>query len=107
MSRKLFLLLGTFDVEACHTIHRDTVDAIIVVLFVRLGLVVIVVGSETAAWAAIFAIEQTLVGIEGGQVVGSGIYGSGRVGNQVITNMGESALHFALIEVWSTVVVFP
>lgn len=75
MSRELFLLLRMLQLHAHHLINGDAIEAVVIILFEGLRLVIIVIGSASATLAAIFAVEQSLVRIDRRQVVSAGLYG--------------------------------
>lgn len=76
MRGKFLLLLRVFQLHAHYAINRDTVQTIVVIFLKSLRLVVIIVGSTTAALTAIFAVQQSLIGIKCGQIIGASLYGS-------------------------------
>lgn len=97
MGRKFLLLLGALELESSQAVDRNTIQAIVVVFFESLGLVVVIIGSAAATSISIFAIEQALVGVDRGQVVSSSLDGGSGVGYQMIPNMGKRALHVDVV----------
>jgi hypothetical protein len=97
---KLLLFLWCVQFEAFHAIDRDTCQALVVVVE-DLGLVVVVIlaapgvaqaGAGTAS--SINAVEQALVWVDVGKLVGTTSLNGGRgIGNEVVPQVGKSALH--------------
>jgi hypothetical protein len=74
--RKLFFLVQILKFEAAQTVHRDAIQAVVVILLKRLGLVIVVIGATASASATTkLAIKQAIIGIESGQIVCASIDG--------------------------------
>ncbi len=98
MSRQLLFFLRSLQVEVPHPVDRDAGQALFVLVVVHLGLVVIVVvpstGVAQTTSTTILSVQESLIGIDIGQVVVVASFDSRRrVGNQVVAKVGEGALH--------------
>ena len=92
VSRQLLLLVGALELKPRHAIDRDTIHAVII-LSESFRLVIIVIGSAAATWAAESTVEQAFIGIDSREIIGSFFDRSGRIGDQMVPDVRKSSLH--------------
>lgn len=94
----LLFRLVTIGAVQCSAGQAFGIIIIIVVVFVVVDIRLVVIADPTSARAAgqiataIFAVESSFVCVDGGKVV-SGVDGRGRVGDEVVAQVGEGAFH--------------
>jgi hypothetical protein len=97
MGWKLFLVVNSSQTQGLHPIDWYTGEALGVIIVKDFGLVVIVVvpsptGAQTSA-ASILSVEQTLVRVNIGKIIGASVDRSSRVGDKVVSEVGKSTFH--------------
>jgi hypothetical protein len=102
VGRELLLLVLALELESIQSIDRNAVQTIVIVFLEYFSLVIVIVGSAAAVSISVFAIEQALVGVDRRKIISSGLDSSSGVGYQMISNMGEGALHIGVV--WNLVV---
>ena len=101
MRGKLLLLFGSFNVQALHGANREAGHGLGIVIVENFGVVIIIIvsasGVAKSSTTSIFRVEQTLIGVKSGEIVIASIDSSSRVGNEMVSQMGECALHREIV----------
>lgn len=96
MIGQLDILLFRMVVMSICAIHGSTGQTLQVIVVVDIRLIIVSIAAS--AWASgqvattIFAVEGTLIGVDGRKIVSS-VDGRSRIGDEMIAQMGEGAFH--------------